>query len=458
MKELEARGVATVSLVADHFIADFRRSAETLGIPALPLAPMPFPFVNQPQSFIHEMIDGGIDGIVDGLTRTPAGQNGKPAITILDEPWLTFEGADMLEALDRMNSSFLEWQYGDGLPIRPATREQVERMLGGTSRRRDEVLGLLEPGDGVATIEKVAISAVMAGCSPRHLPVVLAAVECLIDHQMGLKRKVISTAPSAPMIVVNGPARLRAGLNLGPCQLGPGSPSHANVVIGRAVRLCMMNIGHTFPGISEMDTIGSPNKLSMCIAENEEHSPWPGYHVDQGLDADESAVTVQFLYGFSDLQDFKSTEPGIAVRKFATGSKYMGVNSAGHWLTGRREDPRYGTVEQEHHVLLIAPEHTKIFSRAGWTKTDIAAALHREARLPFGLLSQRLESGAIRAGHPELSWLWDSPDALVPILEDPGCYDVVVAGSPGSNRSAYAWGMGGPVTKRIPRSDVELMR
>lgn len=458
MKQLEERGVATVSLVADHFVADFRRSAETLGIPALPLARMPFPFVNQTESVIHQMIDGGVDPIVDGLTRPAAVRREKTAVKVIEDPWLTFEGADQLEALERMNAAFLEWQYGDGLPIRAATADQVERMLHGTTRPRDEVLGLLEPGDGVATVGKVAINAVMAGCSPRHLPVVIAAVECLVDHQMGLKRKVISTAPSAPLLIVNGPARLKAGLNLGPCQLGPGSPSHSNVVIGRAVRLCMMNIGHTFPGISEMDTIGSPSKFSMCIAENEEHSPWAPYSVDAACGAGESSVTVQFLYGFSDLQDFKSTEPDVAVRKFATGSKYMGVNSAGHWLTGRRQDPRYGNVEQEHHFILLAPEHTKIFSRAGWTKKEISAALHREARLPFGVLSTRLEAGAIRAGRPDLAWLWDSPDALVPILEDPGCYDIVVAGSSGSNRSAYGWGMGGPVTKRIPQADVELMR
>jgi hypothetical protein len=222
------------------------------------------------------------------------------------------------------------------------------------------------------------------------------------------------------------------------------------------VRLCMTNIGHTFAGVSEMDTIGSPSKFSMCVAENEENSPWTPLNLDKGLELGESSVTVNFLYGFSDLQDFKSTEPGIAVRKFATGAKYLGVNSTGHWLTGRRQDPRYGNQEQEHHLILMAPEHTKIFARAGWSKRDISEALFREARHPFAFLSSRLEESAIRVGHPELAWLWDSPETLVPVLEDPGCFDIVVAGSPGSNRSAFAWGMGGPVTKRITPADLEL--
>ncbi|MBU6424547.1 MAG: hypothetical protein KGQ88_10970, partial [Chloroflexi bacterium] len=88
---------------------------------------------------------------------------------------------------------------------------------------------------------------------------------------------------------------------------------------------------------------------------------------------------------------------------------------------------------------------------------DISKGVHRHARLPFGVLSARLEEGAIRAGRPDLAWLWDSPEALVPILEDPGCYDIVVAGSTGSNRSAYAWGMGGPVTKKIRQEDLDLI-
>lgn len=429
-----------------------------MGLPGLPYARMPHPFVNQRRATIHAMVTEGIDQIVTGLTVELSTRTEHANwLELADEgPWLTFEAPDWLDALDAMNARFLHTQSGDGFPLQPATTERVEAMLVGTTRDRDEVVGLFEPGDGIASVEKIAINAVMAGCSPRHFPLVIAAVECMVDPQMGLRRKVISTGPNAPLIIVNGPARARADLNHGPCMLGPGARSHANVVIGRALRLCMTNIGHTFAGVSEMDTIGSPAKFSMCVAENEENSPWSPLHVDKGFDPAASSVTVNFLYGFSDLQDFKSTEPDIAVRKFATGTKYMGVNSAGHWLTGRRQDPRYGNIEQEHHLILMAPEHTKIFARAGWSKRDISEALFREARHKFGFLAARLEESAIRVGHPELSWLWDSPDALVPILEDPGCFDIVVAGSPGSNRSAYAWGMGGPVTKQVTQADLEL--
>lgn len=454
MKELEKRGVATVALVADTFVDDHKRSAESMGIPGLPYARMPHPFVNQEPELIRGMVEVGLDAVTVALTTAPRSDLSTSTLELLTDPWLSFEGPDLLAALDAMNQRFLELRYSDGLPLMPATRQRLEWMLSGTSRDRDEILGLLEPGDGVATIEKVAINALMAGCQPRHLPIVIAAIECLIDPQMGLRRKAISTAPSAPMVIVNGEARLRAGLNHGPCMLGPGSPSVSNIAIGRAVRLSMMNVGHTYPGISEMDTIGSPNKFSLCVAENEEHSPWTPYHVERGSEPNSSSVTVSFLYGLSDLQDFKSTEPETAIRKFATGAQYMGVNSTGHWLTGRREDPRFGVQEQEHHFILMAPEHTKIFTRAGWDKARIREALFKKSRLPFGFLSGRLEQSAIRIGHPELDWLFDSPDALVPVLESPDCFDIVVAGSPGSNRSAFGWGMGGPVTKPVAVDDI----
>ncbi len=341
MKELEKRGVPTVSLVADHFVADHRRSAETLGLAALPYARMPNPFVNQDRSTIWAMVDEGIDDIVAALTTPVHLGNGVLGVARLPgDPWLSYEGRDLLAALDAMNQAFLDGQSGDGFPLVPATRARVDEMLAATTRDRNEVLGLLEPGDGIATMEKVAINAVMAGCTPAHLPIVIAAVECLVDPQMGLKRKIISTAPSAPLVIVNGPVRERASLNHGPCVLGPGARSHANVVIGRAVRLCLMNIGHTIAGVSEMDTIGSPNKFGMCVPENEEHSPWEPLHVQRGFDPGQSTVSVQFLYGLADLQDFTSTQPDDAARRFATGPQYMGVNSTGHLLTGRRVDPR----------------------------------------------------------------------------------------------------------------------
>jgi hypothetical protein len=205
-----------------------------------------------------------------------------------------------------------------------------------------------------------------------------------------------------------------------------------------------------------MDTIGSPNKYSMCLAENEERSPWEPYHVQQGFPTEQSTVTVGFVYGLTDLTDYHSITPEAAVKKIATATHYLGITSTGFWLTGRRSNPAYGNQEQEHHYVLLAPQHVRVFQEAGWTKHDISRAMFREARLPFGLISKRLEAKAIRSAHPELDWLWDSPDTMVPVLEDPDCFKVIVAGSPGSNRSSFAWGQGGALTKPILEADLQL--
>ncbi|MDE3100616.1 MAG: hypothetical protein KGJ98_00110 [Chloroflexota bacterium] len=442
--------------MADDFIHDHQRSAETAGIATLPYARISDPLVSQGPERVWSIVDGAIDDVVAALTKAPTRNGGAHGIELRTDPWFTFRGRDQLEAFKAMNATLLEWQYSDGLPLIPATKAEVERMLAGTTRDRDEVIGVLEPGGGIATVEKIAVNAVMAGCEPRHLPILIAAVECLADHNMDLREKAISTGPAAPFIMVNGPARKLAGLNTGICMLGPGAPSHSNTVIGRALRLCMMNIGHTYPAISDMDTIGSPNKYSMCLAENEENSPWQPYHVLHGLPPGSSAVTVGFVYGLSDLTDYHSTDPETAIRKFATLTKHMGNTSTGFWLAGNRSDPRYGNREQEHHYVFLAPQHARVFAQSGWKQKDISAGLYREGRIPFGFLSSRLEHSAIRSAHPELAWLWDSPDTLVPVLESAECFDVIVAGSPGSNRSSFSWGQGGPVTKHVREEDLKL--
>jgi hypothetical protein len=457
MSEMERRGVPTVALVSDDFIDDHRRTAEIVGIASLPWAPIIEPLVSQTSESIMRLVDNAIDGIFAGLSGEIAAPTGsRHSVPRLDD-WVVFEGADQLAAFHEMNEQLLEWQIGDGLPLIPATRESLERILTGTTRSPSDVLGVMEPGSGIVTVEKVAINALMAGCKPHHLPIVMAAVECLASDQMNLREKAISTGPAAPMVIVNGPARHLSGLNTRICMLGPGAPSRSNTVIGRAVRLIMMNIGHTYPTINDMDTIGSPNKYSMCLAENEEDSPWLPYHADRGMDSESSSVTVGFVYGLTDLTDYHSLDPNTAIRKWATAAKYMGITSTGFWLTGRRSDPRFGNLEQEHHYVLLAPQHTRLFNEAGWRQSDISEAFYSEARLPFGTLSSRLEHSAIRSAHPDLDWLWDSPEALIPVLEEPHCFNVIVAGSPGGNRSSFAWGMGGPVTTPVLEEDLQLI-
>ena len=257
MVEFEKHGIPTVAWTAEGFVEDALRSAENFGMPALSIATMPLPFTNQSPDNIGHMVSECIDHVVHGLTRVPEKTRQVDAgFTIVSDERLSFEGEDLLDAMEVMNRQFLEWKWSDGFPLIPPTPDRVERMLRGTRRAPQEVIAHLEPGFGMATVEKIAANAVLAGCRPEHLPVVIAAVQCISDPKIYLRNKAMSTGPHAPLIVVNGPIAKALDINAKVCALGPGSISYANSVIGRALRLVMMNIGFTYPGVSDMDTIG----------------------------------------------------------------------------------------------------------------------------------------------------------------------------------------------------------
>jgi hypothetical protein len=446
MVELERRGVPTVFFTAQTFVHDAHRSAASFGLPGLPIAVVPMPFTNQRPEDIHRMAGGAFDQVLAGLTRpveTPAAPERAGA-----EPRLGYQGADLLGAWEAMNQDFLRRGWGDGFPVVAPTERAVAAMLKGTRRDPTEVVATLEPGFGLATVEKLAVAAVMAGGRPAHLPLLIAAVRGLAEPKMYLRNKAMSTGPHAPLLVVNGPAGRAAGLNSGLCALGPGAPSASNTALGRALRLIMMNVGHTYVGVSDMDTIGSPLKYSLACAENEAQSPWEPYHVTRGFAREASAVTVHFTYGMCELHDFKSTTAQNLIDVFATAATNVAQVGTGLWLLGRRSDPRTKTAEKEHNTLFICPEHAEVFQREGWGRAQVQEALYKAARLPFRTMMLNKERPAMMASHPELAWMEDHPDLPIPIVEDPGCFDLMVVGG-AAGRGTYFYGAGEPVTMPV---------
>jgi hypothetical protein len=443
MVELERRGVPTVLFTAQTFVHDAQRSAVSFGLAGLPLAVVPLPFTNQKPEAVHRMAEGAFDQVVAGLTQTvdvrPVAQ--PPRL----EDRFAYDGDDLLDAWTLMRADFLRRGWSDGFPLVPPTPRAVEALLRGTTRSPGDIVATLEPGFGIATIEKLAINAVMAGCGPEHLPLLLTAVRCLAEPKMYIRNKAMSTGPHAPLVLVNGPKGRVADVNAGMCALGPGAPSASNTVLGRALRLVMMNVGHTYVGVSDMDTIGSPLKYACCCAENEAESPWEPYHVTRGFAKDASTVTVHFVYGICELHDFRSTAPEDLVGVFATAATNVAQVGTGLWLIGRRADPRTKTEEREHNTLFICPEHAQIFARAGWGRREIQEALYRAARLPFKTMMLNKEPKALAVAHPELAWLADHPDLPLPVVEDPGCFDIAVVGA-AAGRGAYFYGAGEPVT------------
>ena len=446
MVELERRGIPTVVFTAQHFVPDARRSAQSFGLSGLPLAVAPLPFTNQRPEDVHRMAEAAVDQVVAGLTEVvePWTDEVRP---VADER-LVYEGGDLLDAWEGMNRDFLTRGWSDGFPLVAATSRAVEAMLRGTTRDPGEVIATLEPGFGIATVEKLAVNAVMAGCPPAHLPLLIAAVKCLAEPKMYIRNKAMSTGPHAPLVLVNGPRAHLAGLNSGMCALGPGAPSAGNTVLGRAVRLAMMNVGHTYVGVSDMDTIGSPLKYSLCCAENQAGSPWEPYQVTRGFAREQSTVTVHFVYGICELHDFRSTTPEDLVEVFATAATNVAQVGTALWLIGRRADPRYKTEEKEHNTLFICPEHAQIFARAGWGRREIQQALYQAARMPFRTLMLNKEPKAMEVAHPELAWLADHPDLLLPVVETPECFEIAVVGG-AAGRGAYFYGAGEPVTMPV---------
>ncbi len=446
MVELERRGIPTVIFTAQHFVHDAERTAASLGLPGLPLAVVPLPFTNQTPEAIHRMVDGAVDQVLAGLTRPMA----EPTVVErpAEEKRLVYEGEDAYAAWQAMNADFLRRGWSDGFPLVAPTDRAVAAMLEGTKRAPGDQVVVLEPGFGIATVDKLAVNAVMAGCAPVHLPLLIAAVRCLAEPKMYIRNKAMSTGPHAPLVLANGPRGRAAGLNAGMCALGPGAPSASNTVLGRAVRLTMMNVGHTYVGVSDMDTIGSPLKYSLCCAENEAASPWAPYHVTRGFDKDASTVTVHFVYGICELHDFQSTTPEALIQVFATAATNVAQVGTGLWLIGRRADPRFKTEEKEHNTLFICPEHAQIFARAGWGRAEIQEAMYRAARLPFRTLMLNKEPKAMATAHPELTWLRDHPDLPLPVVEDPSCYDIAVVGA-AAGRGAYLYGAGESVTMPV---------
>ena len=240
--------------------------------------------------------------------------------------------------------------WTDGLPVVPPTPERVERMLSRTDRDPDELIAAVPPKWGRATVEKVAINAVMAGCKPAYLPLILTAVEAMTNEQFNLHGVQVTTSHVGPMLIVNGPIRKQLEINDGFNLFGQGR--RANATIGRALRLVCTNIGGALPGELDRAAFGHAGKYTCCIAEKEEVSPWDAMHVDRGFQADDSTVTVFAAAGPQTVNDHGSNTAEGILNTISQNIAAPG-NSSGETL------------------LVIGVEHAKTISEDGFSKADV---------------------------------------------------------------------------------------
>ena len=240
--------------------------------------------------------------------------------------------------------------WTDGLPVVPPTPERVERMLSATDRDPDELIAAVPPKWGRATVEKVAINAVMAGCKSAYLPLILTAVEAMTAEQFNLHGVQVTTSHVGPMLVVNGPIRKQLEINDGFNLFGQGW--RANATIGRTLRLICTNIGGALPGELDRAAFGHAGKYTCCIAEKEEVSPWAPLHVERGFQADDSTVTVFAAAGPQTVNDHGSNTAAGILNTIAQNIAAPG-NSSGETL------------------LVIGVEHAKTISEDGFSRADI---------------------------------------------------------------------------------------
>jgi hypothetical protein len=255
--------------------------------------------------------------------------------------------------------------WTDGLPVVPPTDARILRMLQGTPLAPDTVVGRMPPDLVPCTVEKVAINAVMAGCRPEYMPVLLAAIEAALEPVFTLHGIVCTTCFSSPVIIVNGPIARRIGMNSGINALGQGN--RANATIGRALNLIIRNVGGGRPGELDRATIGGPGKYTFCFAENEDDPRWQPLAQARGIAPGRSAVTLFQGDGIQGFIDWKSRTPEQLSKSLA-----MSLLAVGH--------PKL--CEFFNAVLVLSPEHHAIFADAGWDRARIEASLRENLRRP----------------------------------------------------------------------------
>jgi hypothetical protein len=255
--------------------------------------------------------------------------------------------------------------WSDGLPVVPPTDERILRMLGGTSRAPHEIVGSVPPNLVPCTVEKVAINAVMAGCKPEYMPVVLGVLEAALDPLFVMHGLLCTTHFAGPLVIINGPIAKAIGMNSGVNALGQGN--RANATIGRALQLIVRNVGGGLPGGIDRATLGNPGKYTFCFAEDESDPDWEPLSVRRGIAPGKNAVTLFHGEGVNGFIDQKSRTPEELVRSLAMG--LFGVNHPKLCETGNA-------------VLVLAPEHYKIFKDGGWKRRRIEDELYQALKRP----------------------------------------------------------------------------
>ena len=311
----------------------------------------------------------------------------------------------------------------DGLPVIPPTVRRVDAMLAFTDRDPDEaLLDELPPSGAAVTVRCLAVNAVMAGCRPEYLPILITAFEAISDPLYRAYQGAITTHSSGNAVVVSGPLAATLGIQSGPGCLGPGF--RANATIGRAVNLTLVNVARAIPGKSDLTIFGSPAEFTYCFAERGDANPWQPLHAELYDDATTS-VTVHKCEGPHNVLDPRSG-PEDLLRAIAATAATRGGNNAIH---------------PSELLVMITPSQARMISAAGWSKREVREFLFETARHPVEII-QRHERGTYPPYFTKL--------AHVPVMRSPEDVILVVCGAEGTQAMvAVPWGLSRAVSRPV---------
>jgi hypothetical protein len=335
---------------------------------------------------------------------------------------------ELVEAIEACHDA----GWTDGLPVVPPTPERVTVMLGRWSAVRDEAVAVLPPARGVATFERIAANAVMAGCRPEHFAVVVAGVRAIARRRFLLDEVVTTVHAAAPAFVVSGPLAVQIGMEGSTGALGPGN--RANAAIGRALSLCIRNIAGGVPGKLDAATHGHPGKLGFCFTENTELSPWEPIAVALGGAPAETYVLA------------KATDAPLCIADMGhdRAEAILATIAASVAIPGT-----YNAFFREELWLVMSPEHAHVLAAEGLTRHDVAAYMHQHAVIPAGQLRRSGVYGFIDDAVRQ-AWLDEAADdEPIPIVDRPDRVITIVAGGPYGGYTAALFGNGSHVLQKV---------
>jgi hypothetical protein len=401
----EEMGKPAVVLCNNGFATDARSAASGKGIPGLRVVPEGVPCECSVKEEIDFQIEMVIPAIIDALAKPLTDDESNPKPREIEQHSRTVFQGD----LDEVNRFFYRRGWADGFPILPPTEAKVAEMLTGTDLASDHLLGKLIPRGGKITVEKLAVNAVMAGALPTYMPVLIAAVEALLDPRAAFGTFEVSTGSWSPFYIINGSVRHDIHVNYSSGMLSPGNL--ANAAIGRAMGLIVKNIGGARKGVEDMGVFGNPGKYTLVAGENEEESLWEPLHVEQGFKKSDNAVTVFCPNTFDQILTYGTDVKGILSTPIYNIS------------AGRGQDG--------FTCLILNPGHAATLAKAGWTKNDIKTYISENATTQYYRLRQYLSGGKGGPGQLNYRLPLNGQDPIR-LIQNKDSIMILVAGGPGA--------------------------